>query len=110
MDYVPHIHAEYIHAFADGKPIQRQRPEATEWQDCAREGALQPAWLPENKYRVKPVAVEPEYPASTISDPALWDAWNSTSGNSITLLRAIADASVRHELEVGNLVLAPKKD
>lgn len=54
--YTPHVHAEVIKAWADGKPIEFLYNGL--WKTyCPEDGNPGPAWYPEYRYRVKPEEV-----------------------------------------------------
>lgn len=50
--YTPHVHAEVIKAWADGKPIEARHAPHREW-----EPVESPRWNPLWQYRVKPEEV-----------------------------------------------------
>ena len=47
--YTPHVHAEVIKAWADGKPVEWRQSSDYEWSDTPS-----PCWGPELQYRIKP--------------------------------------------------------
>lgn len=49
----PHVHADLIHAWADGAEVQYW--EQGEWHDCNR-----PSWFPDIEYRIKPEETDVE--------------------------------------------------
>lgn len=54
--YTPHVHAEVIKAWADGKPIEFLYDGL--WKTyCPVDGSPGPDWYPEYRYRVKPEEV-----------------------------------------------------
>lgn len=52
--YTPHVHAEIIKAWADGKPIEWRRKSSPVWEMLSSD---RPGWYSENEYRVKPEEV-----------------------------------------------------
>ena len=66
----PRIHAELIHAFADGADIQMlcEAEDIEVWSDCPN-----PDWSPNVVYRVKPI----DYPKSSLGYNDLCRIWNA---------------------------------
>lgn len=99
-----HKHAAVIKAWADDPSIaiEWRDPNAVHAVDRDRWNPAQgcPHWRPEIEYRIKPAVIEPEYPASSISDAQLSEHWQT----SFSTLRGVADAAVRYEFEVGNAI------
>ena len=54
MTNKPHVHAEVIKAWADGKQIQFKNELTNGWIDLA---ILHPSWLLTSEYRVKPETI-----------------------------------------------------
>lgn len=55
--YTPHVHAEVIKAWADGKTIQFKSGSSDEWLDADMNAGQWLMWSPAYSYRVKPEVV-----------------------------------------------------
>ena len=105
----PHVHAEYICAWAAGNKIQRRR-------QVSNGNAMQPdiywydddnpEWDPDEVYRVKPA---PAYPRSTLEYQALCDIVNvarkigGSEGHETKLALYAADCAIVHFIESGGI-------
>lgn len=98
----PRKHAEFIHAYADGKDIQMlcEDDDIEVWVDSP-----EPKWDPNLVYRIKPM----EYPPSTLHYDDLCRIWNDTSrlpggeGHATKALRVCADEAVICFIQSGEL-------
>lgn len=97
-----HVHAEVIHAFADGAKIQaRANGDGDErWEDCPV-----PTFTKLCEYRIKPAA--PKWPQTTMEYEELETAYSGAGGiNSwdSVAARALANAAIAHACEAGQVV------
>lgn len=111
----PHVHAEYICAWAAGNKIQRRRQVSNGnamqpdiyWYDDEN-----PEWDPDEVYRIKP---SPAYPRSTLGYQDLCDIVNETAndpsheGHQTKIARLAADRAVAHFIESGGIALWEKE-
>ena len=100
-----HVHAEEIHAFAEGLVIQIMY--GNEWVDD-----LEPIFFWHRKYRVKPIPLEsaaPKCPQTTMTPDSLRKEFNADMGGPVDLaLIRVADIAIAHECSTGELVPADK--
>ena len=87
----PHIHAEFIHAWADGATIQYLNYFG-KWEDC---GTNLPAWDEDTMYRIKP---EPE-------PDVVWN-YNAFEGQLIRCDSDSANLKLTFDGETGELKAA----
>lgn len=86
-----HVHADVIHAYAEGAIIQMYMNPDEEWITFEKEGD-RPTFNPEWEYRVKPERVFPE---TTISAASLHEIFNKFDGSSLPAFTAVANAAIK---------------
>lgn len=105
----PHVHAEVIHAFADGEQVQVRNPRESfpKWRD-----AKYPDFDEACEYRIKPQA-----PETRMTDDELCKIWDGvmpsqSKGKDIvaTSHRAIANAAIARAIADGDVVLSGDRD
>lgn len=100
-----HVHAEVIHAFADGALVQVRIPGSEHWANT-----IYPDFDKKLEYRIKPEPAAPKWPQTTMSYSDLAAAattaekpqWDSDQA------KTIANAALAHACESGALVPADK--
>jgi hypothetical protein len=61
-----HVHAEVIHAWADGAEVQ------VKWESVGWQNSTEPAWFPEWEYRIKPTTPKSQWVELTRDDVDSW--------------------------------------
>ena len=92
----PHIYAEAIHAFANGKQVQYCDPNWKKWIDTDF-----PVFNNGLQWRVKP---DIEYPETTMMPAEILNAWNGTLGICTGDLKDFANVVLRHAIDAGLVV------
>lgn len=95
----PHKHAEMIKAWAEGHDIEVKLGNG--WLRLTGDS---PHW-DRLEYRIKPEKV---YPVTLMGSSDLELAYRSTIGD-IEVLRAVANAAIRHAIDSGQVVLPTKE-
>lgn len=94
---LPHVHAELIHAWADGAEIEYYNSYVNEWLDAER-----PSWDPSAQYRIKPEKKEPEF--ETVNFVQWFDGenlfWLKEGVKPKFPSRRVKDSSMLLEIEV----------
>ena len=70
----PHVHAEFIKAWADGAQIQVFYTKNKEWVDCT-----EPFWSEKEQYRIKPQNLSATYIVDhkySVREPEHWEKPN----------------------------------
>lgn len=99
----PHIHAEVIKAWADGKEIQYSHVHTRGWVDLKD---LCPQWFEEIKYRIKP---EPKYPETRMDGADLHEIYMKDQGPPWESMLVVANAAIRRAIEDGDVILPENK-
>lgn len=92
-------HAELIKQWADGAEIERFCTVQDIWHD-----EPSPSWNPQAKYRIKP---KPEYPITLMTKYELVNERDSVD-TMVEGMFAIANAAIRHAIDSGQVIIAPK--
>jgi len=97
-----HKHAEIIKAWADGEQIEMLVDHVADvWIPVAGKGL---AWHEHFQYRIKP---KPEYPTTLMDNDQLQKLYHTD----IVLAqscKAFANAAIRHAIDSGQVIIAPK--
>ena len=109
MSNKPHRHAEVIKAWADGATIECKpncRPWLTKWAELKET----PQWHEDHEYRIKPEPPAKVYPVTGMTNAELCGLWDRspTSGATSIKMAFIANATLRHAIDSGQLVEPPK--
>ena len=96
---VPHVHAEAIHAFADGEQIECRPHCDTFWA-----ADTEPKFHVLFEYRVKPTPPVHTYPATGMTFDQIMKVVRETPGQFDESYFAIANAALRHACDAGAIL------
>lgn len=104
----PHIHAEVIHAFADGAKVQVRLNGAEHWQETKF-----PDFCDECEYRIKPEPAAPKWPQTTMTEEELagkvsYIIQPAPGQHPGPFYASVANAALARACETGQVVPADK--
>lgn len=89
----PHIHAEFIKAWADGEQVQFYS--CDNWVNVDR-----PCWDKRTQYRIKPETV---YPETTLAPEELFEFWTETDLSVQDTMVFVANSAIKHFIKSGDM-------
>lgn len=100
-----HVHAEVIHAFADGALVQVRTPGSEHWANT-----VYPDFDKKLEYRIKPEPAAPKWPQTTMTGADLDDWFQSTrlTPSQIEVIMDGVNKAIAKECQSGALVPADK--
>lgn len=95
-----HKHYDAIVGWANGEAIQYFDVYETQWFDVTGD----PAWHSNCQYRIKP---KPKYPTTGLKTNEMLELWN-LADNAYQGCEIVANAAIRHAIDSGQVIIAPK--
>lgn len=97
----PQKHAEIIKAWADGETVEYLNCNTGRWVEVS---SVSFRWDIDDQYRIKP---KPEYPKTLMDYDTMMNVWERYHAVGDGLL-SIANAAIRHAIDSGQVIIAPK--